>query len=102
MVNDELCAVGVRIKELRMQRGMAQYVLAEKIGISQTNLSNIERGRTAATLQNLLKIRSVLNCKMADFFISIDGAPTAAADAGADIELEDVLAAIKLLKKLKA
>lgn len=102
MVNDELCAVGVRIKELRMQRGMAQYVLAEKIGISQTNLSNIERGRTGATLQNLLKIRSVLQCKMADFFVSIDGAPEVTGKAAEDIELEDVLAAIKLLRKLKA
>lgn len=102
MLSDELKAIGRRIKELRMQRGLSQIEMAKQIGISQTNLSNVERGRTGATLANLLKIRSVLKCKMADFFVSIDGAPEIAGKAAEDIELEDVLAAIKLLKKLKA
>lgn len=102
MQQDELKSIGRRIKELRMQRGMSQVQLAKEIGLSQTNLSNVERGRTGATLANLLKIRSVLKCKMADFFVNIDGVPEAADKVAEDIELEDVLAAIKLLKKLKS
>ena len=47
--------------------------MAEEIGVSQINLSNMESGRTAITIQNLFKIQKALGCKMTDFFVDFDG-----------------------------
>ena len=62
-----------RVKMLRMRKGVSQTRMAEEIGVSQTNLSNMESGRTAITIQNLFKIKKVLGCKMTDFFVDFDG-----------------------------
>ena len=68
----EFSIIGNIIKALRVCYGMKQSELAKKIGMSQTNLSNVESGRTAVTVQVLLKIHDVLGCKLADFFVDID------------------------------
>ena len=52
---------------------VSQTRMAEEIGVSQINLSNMESGRTAITIQNLFKIQKVLGCKMTDFFVDFDG-----------------------------
>lgn len=67
-VNEELRRICFRIKVLRQERRIQQTELARAVGISQTHLSNIENGKSVVTLENLLKIRSALNCKMRDFF----------------------------------
>ena len=100
----EFKVLGQKVKFLRMKKGISQTDMAEAIGLSQTNLSNMESGRTAITIQNLFKIRKILGCKMADFFVDFDGEEQAAVDYDSTtskhaIELED---AIKILKLLKA
>ena len=72
--------LGRRVKFLRLDKGISQTKMAERIGLSQTNLSNMESGRTAITIQNLFKMREVLDCKMADFFVYFDGEEEAAAN----------------------
>lgn len=64
--------LGKRLKLLRIEKGITQTNLAKAIGLSQTNLSNMESGRTAITIQNLFKIQEVLNCNMSDFFVDFD------------------------------
>lgn len=66
--------IGKRIKIIRIERGFSQTTLASELGVSQTNMSNIECGRIAVTVQNLLKLHDILKCSMADFFIDIDKA----------------------------
>ena len=100
----EFKMLGQKVKFLRMKKGISQTDMAEAIGLSQTNLSNMESGRIAITIQNLFKIRKVLGCKMADFFVDFDGEEQAAVDYDSSttnhaIELED---AVKILKLLKA
>ena len=92
--------IGRRIKTLRMSRGVSQLDLAEAIDMSQTNLSNVESGRTASTVQVLIKISRVLNCKLADFFVDIDNAPASdfKVETSKGIELEDAVNILKLLK----
>ena len=68
--------VGARIRLLRLERNMAQNEVAEKIGISQAHLSNIEKGRNNITLENLLHLHEVLGCSVASFFVDIDGDST--------------------------
>ena len=101
----EFSIIGNRIKALRVGYGMKQSELAKKIGMSQTNLSNVESGRTAVTVQVLLKIHDVLGCKLADFFVDLDNDVEEAAkeEQGAkqSIELEEAVQILKLLKAVK-
>lgn len=46
----ELQKIGHRIKLLRIENKISQKVLAKKLCISQTHLSNIENGRVGVTL----------------------------------------------------
>lgn len=96
----ELGQINRRIMILRKTHNIRQSEMAEQIGISQTNLSDIERGRTAATLNNLLKIRAVLGCKMSDFFIDIDGVDESAERFNED-DIEKVVQLLKIIKGLR-
>ena len=99
-MQNEIKLLARRVKKLRIDNGVSQTKMAEEIGVSQTNLSNMEAGRTAITIQNLFKIQKVLNCKMADFFVDfdkevvVDGKQTATSG----IELEDAINILKLLR----
>ena len=87
--------VGKRIKLLRCDRGMQQVELAEKIGVSQSLLSNIESGRCSVTLDNLIKIHEALGGPMRSFFVDIDGD-----EFGADMfSLQELVQALVALKK---
>ena len=102
----EFSIIGNRVKALRVGCGMKQSELAKKIGMSQTNLSNVESGRTAVTVQVLLKIHDVLGCKLADFFVDIDNEVEETVmneEQGAkqSIELEEAVQILKLLKAVK-
>ena len=70
---DELKVLSRRVKMIRLDHSVSQTDMAKAIGVSQTNLSNMEAGRTAITVQNLFKIQKVLGWKMADFFVDFDG-----------------------------
>ena len=70
---DELKVLSRRVKMERLAKGVSQTDMANAIGTSQTNMSNMEAGRTAITVQNLFKIQKVLGCKMKDFFVDFDG-----------------------------
>ena len=101
---DNLKVLSRRVKMIRLAQGVSQTKMAEVIGTSQTNLSNMEAGRTAITIQNLFKIQKVLGCKMADFFVDFDGEAEDASDKNKEsvskssLELEDALNILKLLK----
>ena len=94
--------LGRRIKFMRMERGISQTMLAELIGLSQTNLSNMESGRTSVTVYNLFKMREIFNCKMSDFFIDFDSIPKnlVGSDEKQSMELVDALHVLKLLRSV--
>ena len=104
-MENKLKMIGHRIKCLRMESNVSQSSMANKIGMSQTNLSNVESGRTAVTVQVLLKIHDVLGCKLADFFVDLDNDVEEAAkeEQGTkqSIELEEAVQILKLLKAVK-
>jgi len=96
--------LGRRVKHMRIDKGISQTEMANMLDLSQTNLSNMEGGRTAITTQNLFKMQEIMNCRMADFFVDFDGevvqevkeSETGATAQG--IELEDAVKILKLLK----
>lgn len=67
-MDEELKAIGVRIKEMRTERNITQKELAEAMNISHTNMCNIEKGKTAVTIQNLLKLKRIFACPISEFF----------------------------------
>lgn len=54
---------------MRVEHKVTQKQLAEALNISVTNMCNIEKGKTVATIQNLIKMKNFFGCEMKDFFI---------------------------------
>lgn len=53
-------SIGERVRSLRMQIGLTQLELAEQLDMSQSNLSEMERGMRGLTLQQLIKVSRLL------------------------------------------
>lgn len=56
--------IGLRIKELRLEKQMTQADLAEKIDMSPTYMSHIETAKKKASLESLLRISNALEITM--------------------------------------
>lgn len=52
--------VGVRVRALRLQRGVTQVELAKLIGTHQTAVSQVEVGRRGVSVQQVVKIARAL------------------------------------------
>lgn len=63
-----LQVVGLRIRELRNQKGLSLKDLAYKIGMESSNLSVIENGRSNPQLITFAKIASALEINLSDLF----------------------------------
>ena len=59
---------GMRIKELRKNKGLSQEEAAEKINISSKYLSRIEMGQHFPSIDTLVNLADVLNVELKDFF----------------------------------
>lgn len=61
--------MNLRIKEeLKNQNGMTTALLAEKVGITRANMSNIVNGKTTPSIPTLEKIASALDVSITDLF----------------------------------
>lgn len=60
--------LGLRIKELRKQKGFSQERLAEMIDISQNSLSKIEIGENFLSADTLEKLLQALNINVQQLF----------------------------------
>ena len=58
----------MNIKEKREQLGISQKELAEKVGISQSFLCDIEQGRCKPSIDTAVKLAKVLKIKDIKFF----------------------------------
>ena len=65
---NDLTAIGSKIKTLRKERKITQKNLALVSGISNTYLSDIEIGRTNPSLRTLEKIADALGISIKDLF----------------------------------
>ena len=54
--------IGMNIKVRRMQKLISQTAMAEKLGISQTHMSNVEVGCAMLSLELLLQLKNILGC----------------------------------------
>lgn len=60
--------LGLKIKELRLKKGMTQEELSEKIGMVERNLSKIECGKNFVTADTLTNLIDALEIKPKDLF----------------------------------
>lgn len=56
----------VRVLRKRVQAGLAQNVLAARIGISAAQLCRIEKGKSGASVSVLSRLAEELDCEIAD------------------------------------
>jgi len=57
---NQLVALGLTIKELRLNQNLSQEAFAEEVGLDRSYLGGIERGEHNLALINLLKIAESL------------------------------------------
>ena len=55
--------VGARIRDERERRNVSQEMLADRVGLTRTSITNIEKGRQKVLLHTLLEIARVLDLK---------------------------------------
>ena len=96
MISKNASLVGKRIKMMRLARGLRQKYLAERLEISQANMSNIESGRCAVTIDHLIILREIFACSMNDFFVDIEKSAYESSKRGYTVEdLLNIVAKIK-------
>lgn len=61
--------LGSRITQRRKQLNIKQSELAEQMGLSDNQISNIENGKSFPKLSNFMLLCDILNCN-ADYFFS--------------------------------
>jgi transcriptional regulator with XRE-family HTH domain len=66
--------VGERLRALRRFRRCTLRMIAERSGVSESFLSQVERGRSSASIASLRRIADALGVSMADLF-EPDGVP---------------------------
>ncbi len=59
--------VGLKIKELRMERNITQLQLADKCDMEKNNIGRIENGRRSIKLYTLARICKALDISLSNF-----------------------------------
>lgn len=60
--------IGLRIKQLRMQKEVSQQDLAAQCNFEKSNMSRLEAGMVNPTAHTLLKIAKSLNIEIKEIF----------------------------------
>ena len=60
--------LGMRLKELRVKRGLTQTELAKLVGVTPSNISQVESNLIYPSLPALLKMGEVLSVEVSSFF----------------------------------
>jgi len=63
----EIPPFGRALRRLRKERGVPQWFLAERAGLSQGQVSYLELGKYAATLETLCRIAAVFDMSLSEF-----------------------------------
>ena len=65
-------AFGATVRELRVERGIAQESLAHRAGVERSHMGKIERGTHMPTLAIIFKIAGALECSVAEQMTSME------------------------------
>ena len=87
--------VGARIRVLRVNRGMSQSVLAERIGVTFQQVQKYERGANRVGASRLSQIAAALDVSVGEFFESSRAGPR---DLNSPVHLLAEPGALRVLK----
>ena len=62
---------GLRVKQLREERGLSQRAFSDSIGMSHTYLADIERGSRNVSIDNVKRIADGFGITVRDLFQGI-------------------------------
>ncbi|QEO15607.1 helix-turn-helix transcriptional regulator [Agromyces intestinalis] len=65
---DHRIALGDRVRELRLSRGISQEQLAHLAGLDRTYVSGVERGHRNIGIDNVYKLADALGVPVSDLF----------------------------------
>lgn len=65
--------LAVRIRDLRLNAGLTQEQLAEKIGVKKQNISRYENGRVEPNIRTAKKIADALGVSLEEMASEVDG-----------------------------
>lgn len=101
----EPIAIGQRIRQYRLQRGLTQMELAERIGVSYQQVQKYEQDRSQITLQRLYRLAEALDVPLVALVVERRGSRVsegtgAYGDRAAGITREEQ-AFLRLFEKIK-
>ncbi len=68
LVKDEYHTILNKLRLLRIEKGITQHQVGEKLGINDNAYSKLENGHTKLDLERLIFILKVLDISLKDFF----------------------------------
>lgn len=69
-MEDIKLAFGLRVKELRLEKGLSQEKLANLAGVDRTYMTQVENGKRNISIENIKKICIALDINLSEFFES--------------------------------
>jgi len=63
-IQKQIDKIGEKIVSLRLEKGLKQFELADKLNISESSLLRIEKGRTNPTYRTLALIANALDLSL--------------------------------------
>jgi transcriptional regulator with XRE-family HTH domain len=66
---------GVRVRQLRTDRGWSQEAFADRAGLHRTYIGSIERGEQNISLVNIEKLAATLEVSLAELFAPFTDTP---------------------------
>ena len=91
---------GIKIKSARLERGLTQMKLAEKIGISYQQLQKYENGSSDLSLNRLRQFAKVLNLPISYFIDEQSASLVSEPEISYGILSSEELKLIKLLRQI--
>lgn len=98
MVPPIYIALGERIRKRREKLGLTQQQLAERVDLSRTSVTNIERGRQAVLVHQLAMFAKALDLRLSSLIPSEDETPSLTRSAPE----EEIAAAMARLRRVIA
>lgn len=65
--------LGMRLRDLRVKRGLSQTELSKLVGVTPSTISQIEGNQIYPSLPALIKMAEILSVKVSSFFGELDG-----------------------------
>src|SRR5437764_551448 len=71
-LGEEGALFGARLREMRIERGLTQPDLANQVGTSASNISDLERGIKVPTLTTIARLAKALECNVTELVEVLD------------------------------